>query len=391
MSNKVFKVFLNKNEEKRILEGHPWVFNNEVHSFEGDIISGEVCEVYSYDKRFIGKGFFNSSSKIIVRVLTRKNEEINEEFFRNKISKAWEYRKNLGLVNNCRIIFSEADYIPGLIVDKYGDYLSIQILSLGIEKRKEMIIKLLVDIIKPLGIYERSDVSVRKKEGLNEFKGIIHGDFDPNVIIEENGIKMFVDLENGQKTGYFLDQKYNRRALQDYVEGKVVLDCFSHTGGFSLHASKYNAKTIDAVDISQKAVDDINKNAELNNFKNINAICYDVFDYLRLPETKDKYDVIVLDPPAFTKSKDTVEKAYRGYKDINLQALKIIKENGILLTFSCSQHMTPAIFLEMLREASIDSKRQVQMIDFRIQSPDHPTMLGSDESFYLKCVVLHVV
>ncbi len=385
-----FKVYLNKGEEKRLLEGHPWVFNNEVNRFEGNIESGAICEVYSYNDRYIGKGFFNSTSKIIVRLLTRKNEEINEEFFRDKIEKAWNYRKELGLINNCRVIFSEADFIPGLIVDKYGHYLSIQILSLGIEVRKEMIINLLIDIIKPLGIYERSDVSVRKKEGLEERKGIIYGDFNPLVQIEENGIKMYVDLENGQKTGYFLDQKFNRRALCDYVKNKKVLDCFSHTGGFSLHASKYGATSIDAVDISEKAVIDIKRNAELNNYININPICYDVFDYLRREDVKNKYDVIVLDPPAFTKSKDTVEKANRGYKDINLQAMKIIKEGGILLSFSCSQHMTPALFLEMIKEATIDSKRNVQMIDFRIQSPDHPTLVGSEESFYLKCVVLHI-
>lgn len=385
-----FKVFLNKGEEKRLLEGHPWVFNNEVNRFEGNIKSGAICEVYSFNDRYIGKGFFNSSSKIIVRLLTKKNEAIDENFFREKIKKAWNYRQSLGLINNCRVIFSEADFIPGLIVDKYGDILCIQILSLGIEVRKEMIIRLLIDIIKPLGIYERSDVSVRKKEGLEERKGIVYGDFNPLVQIEENGIKMFVDLENGQKTGYFLDQKYNRRALSDYVKDKVVLDCFSHTGGFSLHAAKYGAKTIDAVDISEKAVADIMRNAELNNFSNIKAICYDVFDYLRNEETRNKYDVIILDPPAFTKSKDTVEKAYRGYKDINLQAMKIIKEGGILFSFSCSQHMTPALFLEMIKEAAIDSKRNVQMIDFRIQSPDHPTLVGSEESFYLKCVVLHI-
>ncbi len=385
-----FKVYLNKGEEKRLLEGHPWVFNNEVNRFEGNIKSGAICEVYSFNDRYIGKGFFNSSSKIIVRLLTKKNEDIDEKFFREKIEKAWNYRQSLGLINNCRVIFSEADFIPGLIVDKYGDILCIQILSLGIEVRKEMITNLLIDIIKPLGIYERSDVSVRKKEGLEERKGIVYGDFNPLVQIEENDVKMFVDLENGQKTGYFLDQKYNRRALSDYVRDKVVLDCFSHTGGFSLHAAKYGAKIIDAVDISEKAVVDIMRNAELNNFTNINAICYDVFDYLRNEETRNKYDVIILDPPAFTKSKDTVEKAYRGYKDINLQAMKIIKEGGILFSFSCSQHMTPALFLEMIKEAAIDSKRNVQMIDFRIQSPDHPTLVGSEESFYLKCVVLHI-
>lgn len=387
----MLKVFLNKNEEKRLLRGHPWVFNNEVNRFEGEIKAGCICDVYSFDSRFIGRGFFNSNSKIMVRLLSRTQEEIDENFFRNLITKAWNYRKSLGLGNSCRVIFSEADKIPGLIVDKYGEYLSIQILSLGIELRKEMIVKLLIEIINPLGIYERSDVSVRKKEGLEEFKGIIYGDFNPLVEIEENGIKMYVDLENGQKTGYFLDQKFNRKNLENYCKDRIVLDCFSHTGGFALHASKYKAKEVVAVDISQKAVEDIIRNAELNNFDNIEAVQFDVFDFLRQEENKNRFDCIVLDPPAFTKNKETVEKAYRGYKDINLQALKIIKENGFLLTFSCSQHMTPALFLQMLEDASVDSKRQVQLVDFRIQSPDHPTLLGSDESLYLKCAVLHVL
>lgn len=387
----MLKVFLNKNEEKRLLRGHPWVFNNEVNRFEGEIKAGCICDVYSFDSRFIGRGFFNSNSKIMVRLLSRTQEEIDENFFRNLITKAWAYRKSLGLTNSCRVIFSEADKIPGLIVDKYGEYLSIQILSLGIELRKEMIVKLLIEIINPLGIYERSDVSVRKKEGLEEFKGIIYGDFNPLVEIEENGIKMYVDLENGQKTGYFLDQKFNRKNLENYCKDRIVLDCFSHTGGFALHASKYKAKEVVAVDISQKAVEDIRRNATLNNFDNIEAVQFDVFDFLRQEENKNRFDCIVLDPPAFTKNKETVEKAYRGYKDINLQALKIIKENGFLLTFSCSQHMTPALFLQMLEDASVDSKRQVQLVDFRIQSPDHPTLLGSDESLYLKCAILHVL
>ena len=387
----MLKVFLNKNEEKRLLRGHPWVFNNEVNRFEGEIKAGCICDVYSYDSRFIGRGFFNSNSKIMVRLVSRNQVEIDEEFFRDLIEKAWKYRQSLKVEGSCRVIFSEADNLPGLIVDKYGDYLSIQILSLGIELRKEMIVKLLIDIIQPKGIYERSDVSVRKKEGLEEFKGIIYGDFNPIVEIEENGIKMYVDLENGQKTGYFLDQKYNRKNLENYCENRIVLDCFSHTGGFALHASKYKAKQVVAVDISQKAVEDITKNAKLNGFENIEAVQYDVFDYLRLEGNKNRFDCIVLDPPAFTKSKDTVEKAYRGYKDINLQALKIIKEGGFLLTFSCSQHMTPALFLQMLEDAVVDSKRQVRLVDFRIQSPDHPTMLGSDESLYLKCAVLHII
>ena len=387
----MFKVILKKKEEERILEGHPWVFSNEVYSFEGEIKSGSVCSLYSFDNKFIGKGFFNGNSKIMVRMLTLNDEEINEDFFYKRIKDAWEYRKSIKLTSSARIVFSESDMLPGLIVDKYGDYLSIQILSLGMEKIKDLIINILVKILNPKGIYERSDVSVRKKEGLEEFKGIVYGDFDPVVMIEENGIKMYVDLENGQKTGYFLDQKFNRDNLKIYVEDKIVLDCFSHTGGFSLHAAKYNAKEVVAVDISSKAVSDITRNANLNSFKNIKAVEADVFEFLRREENNNKFDCIVLDPPAFTKSKDTVEKAYRGYKDINLQAMKIIKSGGFLFTFSCSQHMTPALFLSMLEEAKIDSKRQIQLVDFRIQSPDHPTMLGSEEALYLKCAILHII
>ena len=384
------KVFLNKNEEIRLLEGHPWVFSNEVNYFEGKIVSGEICSVYSYDNKFIGKGFFNSSSKIIVRLLAWEDIDIDEEFYRSKIQKAYDYRKQIGLDNNFRMIFSEADGLSGLIVDKYGDYLSIQILSLGMEKIKDLIIKLLVDITKCKGIYERSDVSIRKKEGLEEFKGLVYGDFNPLVEIEENGIKMYVDLENGQKTGYFLDQKYNRANLKNYVKDKVVLDCFSHTGGFALHAAKYGAKEVVAVDISEKAVNDIEKNAKLNGFDNIKAEQADVFEYLRKEDNYNKFDCIILDPPAFTKSKETINKAYKGYKDINLQAMKMIKEGGFLFTFSCSEHMKPSMFLEMLADARKDSKRQIQLIDFRIQAPDHPTLLESDEGLYLKCAVLHI-
>lgn len=384
------KVFLNKNEEIRLLEGHPWVFSNEVNHFEGKIKSGEICSVYSFDNKFIGKGFFNSNSKIMVRLLTREDIEIDESFFKNKIQQAYDYRIDIGLSDNFRMIFSEADDLSGLIVDKYGDYLSIQILSLGMEVIKDMIIKLLVEVTKCKGIYERSDVSIRKKEGLEEFKGIVYGDFDPLVMIEENGIKMCVDLENGQKTGYFLDQKYNRANLCNYVKNKMVLDCFSHTGGFALHAAKYGAKEIVAVDISEKAVNDINNNAKLNGFENIKAVQADVFEYLRKEENINKFDCIVLDPPAFTKSKETINKAYKGYKDINLQAMKIIKEGGFLFTFSCSEHMKPSLFLEMLADAKKDSHRQIQLIDFRIQAPDHPTLLESDEGLYLKCAVLHI-
>lgn len=386
------KVILKKDEEKRIKNGHPWIFSNEVHAFEGEIKSGELCDVYAYDRSYIGRGFLNCASKIIVRMLSFEKITLDENFFFKRIKQANDFRKQLGLENNYRVVFSEADFLPGLIVDKYGEYLSVQFLSLGIDINKDLIIKALVKLFDPKGIMERSDSAVRKKEGLEEFKGMIYNaPFNPHVVIEENGILLQVDLENGQKTGYFLDQKMNRAALKNYVKDKNVLDCFSHTGGFALHALKFGAKKATAVDISQKACDDILSNANLNGFTNIEVVCKDVFDYLRDNKYQNQFDVIILDPPAFTKSKDTVRNAYKGYKEINLSALKMIKSGGILITFSCSNHMTPALFLEMLQEASHDSNRIVEMVDFRIQSPDHPIRIDSEESLYLKCVVLRVI
>lgn len=386
------KVILKKDEEQRIKNGHPWVFSNEVLSIEGKIESGELCDVYSYDGSFIGRGFLNTASKIIVRMLSFEKIEISEEFFLKRIHLANEFRKHLGLYHNYRVVFSEADMLPGLIVDKYGDYLSVQFLSLGMDKNKQMIMNALVKIFSPKGIMERSDSPIRKKEGLEEYKGMIYNaPFNPKVVIEENGVQLMVDLENGQKTGYFLDQKFNRAVLKYYVKDQIVLDCFSHTGSFAMHALKYGATKSVAVDISPKACDDILINANLNHFTNIEVVCEDVFDFLRDNRNQNKFDVIILDPPAFTKSKGTIKKAYSGYKEINLSALKAIKSGGILLTFSCSNHMTPALFLQMLKEASLDSKRVVQMIDFRIQSPDHPVRIDSEESLYLKCVILRVL
>ena len=388
----MLKIILNKNEEKEKLEGFPWVFNNEVNRFDGEIINGEVCKVLSSDGRFIGYGFLNTSSKIMVRFLSRNEDEIiDKEFFRNRIKQAISHREKLGFMSATRLIFAEADFLPGLIVDKYGDYLSVQFLCLGMDKIKNMLVDIFVELLNPKGIYERSDVSVRIKEGLEEIKGPIYGEFNPRVEVIENGIRFMVDMENGQKTGYFLDQKLNRDIMRLYAKDSVVLDCFSNVGGFALHACKYGAKKVVACDISKLACDDILFNAKLNGFDQLEVCCTDVFDYLRNPENNQVYDCIVLDPPAFTKDKSTVKKAYRGYKEINLQAMKMIKPGGYLLTFSCSQHMTPDLFMQMVKDAAIDSKRQVQFLDFRIQSPDHPALLSSNEQLYLKCMILRVL
>lgn len=386
------KIYLKPKEEIRIIQGHPWVYSNEIEKIEGSIQSGEIAYVYSYRKQFIGKGYLNTSSKIFVRILSRnEQEEIDELFFRQLLHKSNQSRIDLGYQNSYRVLFGEADGIPGFIVDKYGDYLSVQILSLGIDLRKEMFIRILVDLFQPKGIYERSDVPVRKKEGLELFKGVIYGNVPDTILIKENELMMEVDIINGQKTGSFLDQQDNHNALKPYVRGKTVLDCFSHIGGFGLHAAFHKASEVTCLDISEHAVLQIEKNAKLNHLGNVKAIKADVFEQLRVYQsTEQKFDIVILDPPAFAKKVDDVKKAYQGYKEINLQALKIINDNGYLMSCSCSHYMTPALFLDMLIEASNDAKKITQMVEFRIQGKDHPALLGSDESLYLKCVMLRV-
>lgn len=386
----MLNVILNKNEEINILNGYPWVFNNEVNSFDGIIESGKVCKVLSFDRRFIAYGFLNTSSKIMVRVLSLNEDDvIDKEFFRNRIKYALDHRRRLGF-SATRLIFSEADFLPGLVVDKYGDYLSVQFMCLGMDMIKTDIVDILVELTGCKGIYERSDMPVREKEGLEQIKGFLYNEFNPRVECEEDGIKFIVDIENGQKTGYFLDQKLNRDILRLYAKDAYVLDAFSNVGGFALHACKYGALHVDACDISQRACEEIMNNAKLNGYNQLEAKCVDVFDYLRDESNKNKYDLIVLDPPAFSKNKDTIKRAYRGYKEINMQAMKLIKSGGYLLTFSCSQHMTPDLFMQMVSEAAHDAKRTVQFLDFRIQSPDHPALLQSEEQLYLKCMILRV-
>ena len=386
----MLKVILNRNEEENILYGYPWVFNNEVNNFDGTIENGKVCSVYTFDHQFVAYGFLNTSSKIMVRILSLdENDVIDKAFFKTRIEYALEHRKTLGW-EATRLVFSEADFLPGLVVDKYGDYLSVQFMSLGMDMIKQDIVDILVELTGCKGIYERSDMPVREKEGLEQKKGFFYGSFNPRVEIVEDGIHMIVDMENGQKTGYFLDQKLNRDILRLYAKDKYVLDAFSNVGGFALHACKYGASHVDACDISQRACDEILNNAKLNGYHQLEAKCVDVFDFLHDNANANKYDLIVLDPPAFSKSKESLKKAYRGYKDINMQAMKIIKSGGYLLTFSCSQHMTPDLFMQMVSEAANDAKRTVQFLDFRIQSPDHPALLQAGEQLYLKCLILRV-
>lgn len=384
------EIYLKPKEEFRLLSGESFVYSNEIESYEGSLIDGEEAYVYSSKKVFIGKGFLNTQSKIIVRLLTRKDIDLKKEFFKNLIQEAHLSRKDLGFSSAYRLFFSEADGIPGLIIDKYGDYLVIQITSLGLDLRKHMFVDILVELLNPLGIYERNDVPSRKKEGLELTKGTLYGDVPDEVLIYENDIKLLIDIKNGQKTGTFLDQKHNHFAIKPYVKEKEVLDCFSHIGGFALHAATFGAKSVLALDISKDATDRILANALLNGL-NIDVETCDVFDKLRLfNQEGKKFDVIILDPPAFAKKSDDIKKAYQGYKEINLQAMKMLRPGGYLITCSCSHYMYPDTFLEMLSDATLDSKRRIQMIDFKIQDSDHPVLFTADASLYLKYVVLKV-
>ena len=387
----MYTVKLKKNEEKRIMGGHPWVYANEVLKIEGKDVQGSIARVESFEGKFIGYGMINHHSKIIVRIISRDETPVDREFFFKRIKAANDYRVNLGYADNYRVVFGESDFLPGLIVDKYGDYLSTQFLALGMENRKDMIVEILTEIFQPKGIYERDDVSVREKEGLPEFKGTIYGSVPETVEIEENGLRMLVDLEHGQKTGYFLDQKENRDNLKFYVKSKEVLDCFCNVGGFSLCAAKYGAKSVVAVDISEFAIEMVKKHAEMNGFSNISTLKADVFEQLRLFRSENrKFDVIVLDPPAFTKSADTVKEGYRGYVDINTQALKILNQGGFLVTCSCSQHLTMELFLNMIKESVQNAKVDAKIVELRLQGKDHATLIGADESLYLKVAVLFI-
>lgn len=387
----MYTVTLKRNEEKKVLNGYPWIFANEVQKIEGKDKQGSVAEVKASDGRYVGKGFINHHSKIIVRILTTKSEEINKDFFEERIKIADEGRRELGYNDNYRVVFGESDNLPGLIVDKYGDKLSVQFLSLGMEVVKNDIVDILVKRFAPSTIYERSDVAIREKEGLPLKKGVIYGKDETQSVIVENGLKLIVDLENGQKTGYFLDQKENRDDLKFYVKDKTVLDCFCNEGGFSLCAKKYGAKEVTAIDISKTAIELVEKNAKLNDLEIITRVA-DVFEALReYRKSGEKFGVIVLDPPAFTKTADTVKAGYKGYKDINANALKLVEKGGYLVTCSCSQHLTLPLFLQMIKESVFESGVRAKLVELRTQGKDHAVCIGYDESLYLKVAVIKVL
>lgn len=390
------RVILNSGEEKDIFAGHLWIYDNEVSRVEGDYEPGDIIDVVSSKGAFLGQGYINPKSKIIVRIMTRGHEEINRDFIKMRLVNAFKYREKIGYFKNeksaFRAVFGEADFLPALIVDKFADCVVIQTLSLGIERFKSDIVDIIREYYKPRCIYERNDVSLREKEGLEQRKGVLYGTNPGIVKIEENGIYINVDIENGQKTGYFLDQRENRAAIAPYCAGSEVLDCFCHTGGFALNAAKFGAKSIEAVDISETALDFVSQNAELNGFTNITPKQANVFDLLNEYQNKGRmFDLIILDPPAFCKTKSALKGAFRGYKEINLRAMKLVRSGGFLVTCSCSHFMTPELFMKMLEEAALDSRRTVRICEIRYQAKDHPVSINADESLYLKYLALQII
>jgi 23S rRNA (cytosine1962-C5)-methyltransferase len=388
------KVHLKRKIANRIANGHPWIFANEVEKVEGNPEPGSIVEVFFSDGKFAGKGYFNAQSQIIVRLLTHdKKTEINEAFFLNKIKECWEYRQHIGYVENCRLVFGEADGLPQLIVDKFNDYFVIQTLALGIDAWKPALVKALQTVFKPKGIYERNDVPVRELEGLPQQKGFLSEPFDTKITINENGLKFHVDLENGQKTGYFLDQQDNRRAIQHIVKGAEVLGAFTYTGTFEIHAAYYGAKSVLGLDISENAVAQANRNAELNGLQDVVRFeAANAFDVLKQWSKEDKrYDVVMLDPPAFTKSRATIQKAITGYKEINLRGMKLVKPGGFLVTSSCTNLVQPELFLQIIDMAAKDARRKIRQVTFQAQSADHPISWNMENTHYLKFLIVQVM
>lgn len=386
------KVFLKRKIAPRIANGHPWIYGNEIEKIVGEPAPGDIVEVFYYDKKYVGRGYINQQSQIAVRLLTRKHENINDDFFLNRIKQAWKYRQKLGYTENCRLVFGEADYLPALIIDKFNDYFVIQTLSFGIEKWKPAIVNALQEIFSPKGIYERNDVPVRELEGLTQQKGFLTEPFETNIAINENGFKFNVDIENGQKTGYFLDQQDNRRAIKQIAQDADVLGAFTYTGTFEIHAAGYGAKSVYGIDISEQAVEQANKNAALNG---LDSICkfeaMNAFDALkRWDKEEKKYDVVMLDPPAFTKSRESIGKAVTGYKEINLRGMKLVKNGGFLVTSSCTNLVSPELFLDTIAAAARDAKKRIRQVTFKAQASDHPIIWGLENTNYLKFLIVEV-
>lgn len=391
-------VTLKKGEGRLLKAGGAWIFDNEIDSVTGTFENGDIVLVRDFDGYPMGRGFYNSNSKIRVRVMTRNiDQEIDEEFLRMRVKNAWQYRKDTVDTSSCRVIFGEADFLPGLTIDKYEDILVVESLALGIDKMKETILKLLKEVlaedgIQIRGVYERSDAKERLKEGMERVKGFIGPEFDTNVEIVENGVKYLVDVKDGQKTGFFLDQKYNRLAMHRLCKGKRVLDCFTHMGTFALNAGIAGAAEVTGLDISEYAVEQATENAKRNNLQDtVHFRAADVFDELpRLAEAGEQYDVVILDPPAFTKSRKTIKNAEKGYREINIKGMKLVKDGGYLATCSCSHYMDYENFTKVIGQAAKSAHKRLRQVEFRTQSPDHPILWAADESYYLKFYIFQV-
>lgn len=392
-------VTLKKGEGRTMKAGGPWIYDNEIESVTGAVEDGDIVLVHDYNGYPLGRGFINRRSKLTVRMMTRdKDTEVDEEFIRMRVRNAWEYRKKVVDTGSCRVIFGEADFLPGIVVDKFSDVLVVQSLALGIDRFKEMIVSVLkeymeMDGIHIRGVYERSDAKVREQEGMERVKGFIGDAFDTKVEIEENGVRYYVDVREGQKTGYFLDQKYNRKAIQGICKDAKVLDCFTHTGSFALNAALGGAKSVLGVDASDLGVEQARENAVLNHMENrVSFRCADVFELLPELETKgEKFDVVILDPPAFTKSRASVKNATKGYREINMRALKLINDGGYLATCSCSHFMDYDLFTKTIGEAARSTHKRLRQVEFRTQAPDHPILWAADDSYYLKFYIFQVV
>ena len=389
---------LKKGEGRTLKAGGPWIYDNEIASVMGSFADGDLVIVHDFDGYPLGRGFINTRSKIRIRMMTRNaDQEVDREFLRKRVQEAWEYRKKTVDTSSCRVIFGEADFLPGIVVDKFSDVLVVESLALGIDRMKEEIIELLkecmeADGIQIRGVYERSDAKVRLQEGMERVKGFLGEPFDTKVEIVENGVKYIVDVQDGQKTGFFLDQKYNRLAIQRLCKDAKVLDCFTHTGSFALNAGIAGAGSVIGVDASQLAVDQATENARLNGLEDrVKFICRDVFELLpELEKPGEKFDVVILDPPAFTKSRNSIKNAVKGYREINLRAMKLVKDGGFLATCSCSHFMSYELFTQTIGQAARNVHKRLRQVEYRTQAPDHPILWAADESYYLKFYIFQV-
>ena len=392
-------VTLKKGEGRTLKAGGAWVYDNEIDSIMGSFENGDIVTVHDFDGYFLGYGFINTKSKITVRILSRKKDTvIDDVFLEERVQAAWDYRKQVIDTGSCRLIFGEADFLPGIVVDKFADVLVVESLALGIDKLKQQILDavkrvLAKDGITVRGIYERSDAKVREQEGMERYKGFIGEPFDTRVEIVENGVKYIVDVEDGQKTGFFLDQKKNRAAMHSVCKGKRVLDCFTHTGSFALNAGIAGATEVIGVDASELGVEQARENARLNGLEDkVSFVCADVFDFLpALEEKGEKFDVVILDPPAFTKSRNSIKSAVKGYREINVRGMKLVKDGGFLATCSCSHFMDPELFHKTIMEAARGAHKRLRQVEFRTQAPDHPILWAADSSYYLKFYIFQVV